>query len=187
MAEYTFNNVLIDPNKEGIESLIGKEVYFHDNPSVCLMKANEGSSTMSGILSEIRKDSINPFCIKCNNHIYGYSCIIERKEEPKPKYVPFKNVDEFLNGYSHVETKNLDNAHRYLYSQGIWLKEKGTDSGIFCMVLEFQKDGAFVGHADVVLGCEAAYTRFTPWSKLYQEYTFLDGSPCGKLEEDECQ
>ena len=36
MAEYTCSNIIIDPTKEGIESLIGKEVYFHNNPSLCL-------------------------------------------------------------------------------------------------------------------------------------------------------
>ena len=41
---YTYDNVIINPTKEGIESLIGKEVYFHTNPTLCLEKANEGSA-----------------------------------------------------------------------------------------------------------------------------------------------
>lgn len=260
MSEYTFDNVIINPFKEGIESLIGKEVYFHNNPSFCLMKANEGSFTMSGILSEIRKDSANPFCIKCNNNTYEYPCIIVKKEPcyedqvkqwieennlkvgdyvkvnrraenhadglddywydlmrdsvgkilkvkeisnfitldnginypyfvlekiepPKPKCVPFENVDEFLTAFSNIVTRDLDGVHRYLNTHGIWLKEKGTDSDTFCMVIEFRKDGVCL-----TVGYEAAHTKFTPWSKLCQGYTFLDGSPCGKIvKEDKCQ
>ena len=36
MAEYSYDNIIVNPFKEGIESLIGKEVYFHNNPSLCL-------------------------------------------------------------------------------------------------------------------------------------------------------
>ena len=35
MSEYTYDNVIINPYKEGVESLVGKEVYFYDNPSLC--------------------------------------------------------------------------------------------------------------------------------------------------------
>lgn len=181
MNEYTFDSVIINPFKEGIESLIGKEVYFQDNPCLCLKNANDKSPVMSGILVEICRVSINPFLIKKNDGIVqAYPCIIEKKE-PNPKYEPFKSVVEFLNGYSHVETKNLDDAHRYLYSQGMWLKEKGTDdSDTFCMVHELWKDGVFAGHADVVLTEDGVNTDFISWHELYMGYTFLDGSPCGK-------
>ena len=64
MNEYTYDNIVIDPTKEGMESLIGKEVYFHDNPSLCLKNANDKSPVMSGILVEICRVSINPFLIK---------------------------------------------------------------------------------------------------------------------------
>ena len=50
MAEYTYDNILINPSKEGIESLIGKEVYFHNNPCLCLDAANENSTVNLGII-----------------------------------------------------------------------------------------------------------------------------------------
>ena len=40
MNKYSYKNIIIDPTKEGIESLIGKEVYFRNNPSLCLENAN---------------------------------------------------------------------------------------------------------------------------------------------------
>ena len=50
MAEYSYDSIIIDPSKEGIESLIGKEVYFHKNPCLCLDAANENSTVNLGIL-----------------------------------------------------------------------------------------------------------------------------------------
>lgn len=193
MSEYTYTDLIVDPELPGVRNLIGKEVYYNSVPSRCVLLANKGLGV--GILKEIRKDEYFPFYVETQNgdtvSYICYSCIIPKKEEPKPepKYEPFKSVIEFLNGYSHVETKNLDNAHRYLYSQGIWLKEKRADDpDTFCMVNEFRKEGVFVGHADVVIDDGISYTTFTPWSKLCQGYTFLDGSPCGKIvEEDKCQ
>ena len=40
MEEYTYDNVIINPTQEDVESLIGKEVYFQDNPWLCLKCAN---------------------------------------------------------------------------------------------------------------------------------------------------
>ena len=182
MSEYTYTDLIVDPETPGVENLIGKEVYYNSVPSRCVLQANKGLGV--GILKEIRKDDYFPFYVETQNgdtvSYICYSCIIPKKEEPnpEPKYEPFKSVVEFLDGYSHVETKNLDNAHRYLYSQGMWLKEKGTDFDIFCSVIELWKDGVFVGHVDVT------FVDFTSWKELYQGYTFLDGSPCGVKVED---
>ena len=86
MAEYTYSNIIIDPTKKGIESQIGKEVYSHNNPSLCLENANEKSTSNLGILVEISKNSIVPFRIeqKCGTcaHTCAHACIIVKKEEP---------------------------------------------------------------------------------------------------------
>ena len=48
MVEYTYDNIFIDPSKEGIESLIGKEVYFSDIPNICLENANKNDISYFG-------------------------------------------------------------------------------------------------------------------------------------------
>ena len=167
MAKYTYDNVLINPSKEGIESLIGKEVYFHNNPCLCLDAANENSTVNLGILEEIDKDSINPFVIKKGSAFLVYSCIIKKKEEPKPKpkYVPFKSNEEFLESYIyHKETFTRSVLAGQLYSLGgIWLKYKGIED--FFMITEFWDD-------------------MNRWGEFLERFTFLDGSPCGKLAEE---
>lgn len=171
---YTYENIIIDPSKEGIKNIIGKEVYFHNNPCLCLDAANENSTIHLGMLEEIDKDRINPFVIKKGSAFLEYSCIIEKKEEPKPKpkYIPFENVTEFLD--AHRSTPGcLTEEACCLSKNGIWLKDKDID-GVFYMVTEVWRDG-------VVLGSDEYPTI---WFDLLYGYTFIDGSPCGKLAEE---
>ena len=174
MTKYTYDNVLINPSNEGIESLIGKEVYFEAKPYLCLKAANEKLTSSLGILVEVYKDSINPFCVKGKSGSYKYPCIIEKKEDPKPKYVPFENVTEFLDAYRRIERLRLRDKNFYLSIRGIWLKDKDID-GVFYMVTEIWKDG-------VVLGSDQYPTK---WDDLLDGYTFPDGSPCGNSIEVE--
>ena len=81
MAEYTYDNILINPSKEGIESLIGKEVYFHNNPSLCLDYANKKSTDHLGVLAKICKNRAVPFTIEQGKTVHEYTCIIVKKEE----------------------------------------------------------------------------------------------------------
>ena len=82
MDEYTFKDLIIDPEASGLENLIGKEVYFCTIPLDCLKRANKDYEI--GILREIRKDLICPCFIELpNGMIINYACIIPKKEESK--------------------------------------------------------------------------------------------------------
>ncbi len=190
MAEYTYSNIIIDPTKEGIESLIGKEVYFHNNPSLCLENANEKSTSNLGILVEISKNSIVPFRIEQKfgtcAHTCAHACIIVKKEEPKPKYVPFENAREFINVYSCVEATSLKKEDYFLSSHGIWLKRK--DKPHLLMVTEIYSFGVVIsGDMNTTKKPNDEYvtiTETTLWRELLRGYTFLDGTPCGKESKD---
>ena len=82
MAEYIYSNIIIDPTKEGIENLIGKEVYISDVPKYCLCHANKNDSEYLAVLKAIRKDHVFPFLVKRQNINYeeAHSCIIVKKE-----------------------------------------------------------------------------------------------------------
>ena len=82
MSEYTFENLIINPETPGLEDLIGKEVYFCTIPLDCLKHANKDYEI--GILREIRKDLICPFFIELpNGMIVNYACIVPKKRETK--------------------------------------------------------------------------------------------------------
>ena len=189
MGEYTYDNVIIDPHIEGVRSLVGKEVYFEAKPFLCLKAANEKLVSNLGILVEVYKDSINPFCVKGKSGSYKYPCIIEKKEEPKPEYAPFKSVEEFVEGY--VEAKGGVRSNSFednLLQCGMWIKAKGMSSGGYCMVNELWNDGVALGHSKTynvqnVSGEYSTVVETTSWETLYKGFTFLDDSPCGKLVE----
>lgn len=167
MAEYTYDNILINPTKEGIESLIGKEVYCHENPYLCLKNANKKSTDFLGVLMKIHKDSNNPFCVKQNDGVYKYSCIIEKKEEPKPKYMPFEDMYEFVNTYFHLNTNDNEQSLQLLNMNAIWLRY---NNNAIRLVTDIWTDGVYLGSDRLK----------TKWEELLRCYTFIDGSPCGK-------
>lgn len=174
MDKYTCKNLIIDPETQGLEDIIGKEVYANDAPLYCLKCANENLQV--GILREIRKNDFFPFRVEDpDGRILGFDCIIVKKEEPKPEYVPFKSRDEFIDAYdcANYSIKNGTVENKLLNYGGIWLRSKIT--GSYRMVTEIWNNGVVLADGQ----------NITFWDELLEAYVFLDGSPCGKLKEGE--
>ena len=175
MAKYTYEDIIIDPTSEEAKNAVGKEVYFADTPAGCLNAAKNNNKAYLGYLKKlVLGDEEQPFHV--NEFVVSapssWTCIILKKEEPKPKYVPFKNGLEFFNSYLSVESR-LEKTDYFLSNHGIWLKDKDIDD-VFYIVTEIWKDG-------VVLGSDQSTTK---WDDLLCGYTFLDSTPCGKLMEE---
>ena len=179
MSEYTYDNIIIDPHKEEIGSLIGKEVYFEAKPFLCLKAANEKLASNLGILVEVYKDSINPFCVKGKSGSYKYPCIIEKKEEPKPEFVPFKSADEFIDEYDNanysINSGTLEN--RLLSYGGVWLKSKKDNS--LCMVAGVSDNGLVICDKERTTGEPVEYNVKMSWDEILANFVFADGTPCG--------
>ena len=191
MDKYTRENLIIDPETQGLEDIIGKEVYANDVPLYCLKCANENLQV--SILREIRKDDFFPFRVEDpDGRILGFDCIIPKKEESEkeesePEYVPFENAEEFLDAYCHNETKKLDGIYHYLATCGVWLEDKGENA--YYMVAEIWDDGVVLGDNKMETTKASSGKYFTingttTWEELFENYAFLDGSPCGRLKEN---
>ena len=188
MSEYTYDSIIINPCKEGIESLIGKEVYFEAKPYLCLKAANEKLTSSLGTLIEIYKDSISPFCVRGKSGSYRYPCIIPKKEESKPEYIPFKNQEEFLYYYAWYKDSlaKSSSVHRLSRLEGVWLKRKYSNT--LYMVTEIWDRGVTIGNINLrTTGNEDNEDYFTTndvtkWHELYENYAFPDGTPCGSLK-----
>ena len=189
MSEYVFEDLIMNPETPNLERLIGKEVYYSNTPLYCLNNAKCNCKT--GILKEIQKDDSLPFWVdNRDGAIVNYACILPKKEEPKPEFTPFTSAEEFIEAYDDanysVSTGTMEN--RLLNYGGIWLK--GKDSGAYYMVTEIWGCGLVISSSDmktVKIGEDKYFTvnRVIHWKELLQYYNFLDGSPCGKLEENE--
>ena len=188
MNKYVFEDLIINPETPGLRSLIGKEVYFSDVPLSCIKGANNNCEV--GILKGICKGITFPFQIETSEkEVLNFACIILKKEESKPEYTPFKSMEEFVEGY--VEAKGgvkTDSFEDKLLQCGMWIKEKRQDSDAYCMVTEIWNDGISLGHSKTysvqnLLGEHSTIVETTSWETLYKGFTFLNGSPCGKLIE----
>ncbi len=172
MDEYTFENLIINPETPGLESIIGKEIYYGDVPIYCIDRANKNYNV--GILREIRENYGAPFFVETSSGcMLNYACIIIKKEEPK-EYTPFKSADEFTDAYdcANYSVKNGTVENKLLSYGGMWLK--GKVSGFYYMVAEIRSDGVVLaGDQDVIF-----------WSELLKDYVFLDDSSCGRLVEE---
>ena len=164
MAEYTYEDIIMDPNDPRLEGAIGKECYVSDFPKIALNNARD--NLITDRLKRIAKEETCPFVDEEEED--NWAVIILKKEEPK-KYVPFKNIREFLISYSSYE-RLLTEENCFLSNHGIWLKDKDID-GVSYIVTEIWRDG-------VVLGSDQ---HTTIWKDLLDGYAFLDNSPCGRF------
>ena len=183
MAEYTYADIIIDPNDPRLEGAIGKECYFSDYPKKLLDSARNNSSGYLDCLTNIIKEGVCPFVDKKG---YGRTLIIIKKEEPK-KYVPFETLDEFIESYKKAEERiDCSNIEGYIASCGMWLKD--TDRDVYCSVTEIWNYGVVVGDSNMNTTKDGdeyfTMNGVTEWKKLFMEYTFMDDSPCGKEVEE---
>ena len=170
MAEYTYADIIMDPEDPRLDGAIGKECYFNDSPKMILEHANNNSPNNFFSLKEINENNEYPFTDGKYEDVW--TLIIIKKEEPK-KYVPFETLDEFIESYKKAEERiDYSNAEDYIASCGMWLR---FNNDVMCAVTEIWTDGVFLGHDHMKI----------KWEELFNFYTFMDDSPCGKEVKDE--
>ena len=185
MAEYTYEDIIMDPEDPRLEGAIGKECYVSDFPKIALNNARD--NLIPDRLKRIAKEETCPFVEEEGDD--NWAVIILKKEEPTPNYVPFKSKEGFLERYMEVKDElESDSFEGSLLQCGIWIKVEGVSDG-YCMVTEIWNDGIVLGYSKLftieeVPGRYSTVTETTPWDNLCNDFTFLDGTPCGKLAEE---
>ena len=188
MAEYTYKDIIIDPTSEEAKNAVGKKCFVSNIPTSCLEHANENDYDFLTKLNSINLNLENPFNVKFNGVEHNFNSIIVKKEEPKPKYVPFETLDEFIESYKKAEERiDCSNIEGYIASCGMWLKN--TDRDVYCLVTEIWNYGVVVGDSKMKTTNEGDDEYFTinevtTWKELFREYTFMDDSLCGKEVEE---
>ena len=183
MVEYTYEDIIMDPDDPRLEGAIGKRCFFENNAKLILRNARGGDSSFGLFrLKKINKTESHPFVDK-NREDY-WSLIIIEKEEPKPEYVPFESIEEFLTAY-FKSVANSECIQKTISSTGIWLKHNDA----FLLVTEIWNKGVVIGDINMQTTeiDEDEYLTVhgvTKWKELLEDYTFLDGSPCGKEVEE---
>ena len=178
MIEYGFEDIIINPEDPRLEGAIGKECYLSDCPKIALDYARNNSSTDR--LKSINKESAAPFV---GDDEVNWVMVIIKKKEPKPKlkYIPFESVEEFLDEYFLNKEKYTTGI--LLKLEGIWLREK--DTGALCIVTEIWDKGLVIGDTKLTIIRTDVFNDTTEWDELFSKYSFIDGTPCGKLAEED--
>ena len=164
MAEYAYKDIIIDPISEEAKNAIGEGCYFGSNPKTVLDFANCNEKKFLRVLECIKPEEDNPFY----DYNYGFSCIIVKKEEPKPKYVPFESKEEFIEAFHYHDNAKYSETDDILMNYGMWLKLNELYVLVTCISDEYIKT------------FESCYF----WNELLENFEFLDGSPCGKESKD---
>lgn len=165
MINYTNKDIISNLKLEKARKLIGKEVYYSNCSSECLSNARRDCGGI-GILKKIR-DSSTPFIIEnWEGSLLACSFIIPKREGPE--YLPFFNKEEFLHKCMRADFSELYENEHQLDKKGIWLKDLESS---YCKIATIADGGVeFAGHKD----------EYVQWRDLVIDYTFPDGSACGK-------
>ena len=180
MAEYTYKDIIIDPTSEEAKNAVGKICYFSNSPRNILSDIYRNSA-VEGILT-----NMDDGYFEVDNEGY-WDCIIIKKEEPKPQYVPFKSKEEFIEAYHYHDNAKYSETEDILLNYGMWLWSN--EDGSYKLVTEIWNAGVVIGDDKMRITNEEGHIDVcndtTSWVKLLSEYRFLDGSPCGKEVKDE--
>lgn len=151
MAEYTYKDVIIDPEDPRVE--IGKEYFYGDTPRDVLRRANDNAIEY---LCELEASEAG-YSFYIDD--FPHQCLIRKKEAEK-RYVPFDL------------SKEEDRARL----RGAWVRHKqNPDRENLITGLGDETVDFAVYFGDVAVGTGV----------LLENFEFVDGSPCGKLMEEE--
>lgn len=159
--------------------------YVKIESEVVTIEQNAGENRIEGGVVSVSgsidksEDECNPrICEKC----FAENCIGCHKNDmfeakPDSSLRPFKDCDELVECW---ERKIFIPAMRYtkqkvLFRPEIWVKSKeyGTDN----LITAFDGDNESIGGS-----CVFIQDMWVDMKELFDNFTFLDGSPCGKEE-----
>lgn len=133
----------------------------------------------------LKVKEISNFIMLDNGINYPYF-VLEKTEPPKPKYVPFKSKEEFIEAYHYHDNAKYSETEDILLNYGMWLWSNV--DGSYKLVTEIWNAGVVIGDDKMRITNEEGhidvFNDTTSWVKLFSEYRFLDGSHCGKKVKD---
>lgn len=156
MSEYTYKDVIIDPEDPRVE--IGAKYYRSDYPKRVLYLANNDEDYIGTLEEIVTASPVTPFVVRTGDAYSLCACLI-RKKEPEKKYVPF----------------DLNNKEDKEFLRYKWIRYKRNEFEA-CII-------AFKYH-DTEWKAHVPQQGLRNGEQLLANYEFMDGSPVGKLVEE---
>ena len=142
MAEYTYEDVIIDPEDPRLEGAIGKECYFGNELQHAIDDANENNNlAILEIVDSSRPSAHFGIYIPSYNDRCSVTCIILKKEEQMLKYT-YKDI---IIDPTSEEAKSCIGKMVYFADNPTVCLESANDNngGYFREILDRLKDGYF--------------------------------------------
>lgn len=151
---------------------IGKRYYRADDLFKLKEVVESKNKEYIGIFVGARENRALPFVFKGNSMGWGliYPC-------EDPEYVPYENTDEMIQDFKERCHQYLEPGTEYAETENpmsipvIWLKKKNTPGLKELVVNIYEKYIEING-----------YNHIWDMADILDMYTFLDGSPVGKLK-----
>lgn len=132
-----------------------------------------------GKVLQVRNSNSTKYGIELTDYKRYPYFVLEKTEEPKPEYVPFESNKEFLERYADIKEKaGLGRFNNNLLKCGMWLKQKELEA--YVMITELWDVGVVIGDNKMIIDDEYVCNNTTSWQELLKDFTFIDGTPCGK-------
>lgn len=164
-----YGPIICDPNSEEAKNLIGKKVvasdYYARISEISELMDFDPLAPIEGQLIEVSGTTIIPFRVKGSVSECAYTFIREVIDEA-PQYRPYKDTEEMVEDFKErFEDKIFTSP---IEIPTIWFMNKGSKHRF--LVTGFLEEG-------VITFCYSI-----EWEELFENYTYLDGSPVGKEE-----
>lgn len=174
MAEYTYKDIIVDPDDPRLKDAIEKEVYVNDDVHYLLEFAR--GDVRPAILKEVVTDCRSGIFLVEDKEFgtcHYVNAIIIKKIDP-PKYIPFTTGYEFILKYDECrDIRNIDAddtiADIICLDNGCGMRVKSSND--YLMVTRISENGIEVNG------------KFVNWEELFKNYTFIYDELCGKVNE----
>lgn len=152
----------------------GSEGYFANNFKGLKDIIAHEFSECYGKISKIKTEGHSLRFLKEDDYCFGLFYLI--KESQEEKFRPYSNPDEMIEDFkrrynSYDDWSGKDNP---MYNPMIWIKSK--DTGFRHLVTDYG-DNDNCNKSHIWIG-----SLSINFKELYENYTYLDGTPCGIKE-----
>ena len=156
----------------------GSEGYFADNFKDLKDIIAREFSECYGKISKIKAEGYSLRFLKEDSYCFGLFYLI--KESKEEKFRPYSNPDEMIEDFKkrYNSYGGWSGKENPMYNPMIWIKSKIT--GFRHLVTDYSDDNC--GHCNKI--CIWVGTLPIKFKELYENYTYLDGTPCGIKEEE---
>ena len=151
------------------EVKVGSKGYFADSITELKNKIKDEDEKFSEVGKVYTENNIYRFS---DSNGFDYSLFYIVGAPAEDKYRPYETTDEMIEDFKERAKKHY-NANFFkcpMFHVSVWVKNKQT--GCMCLVTDYLERTVFCS--------EFSYTM----EELFDKYTYLDGSPCGKKIEE---